>query len=85
MFGIPLIPPIEPLTKIGMQLGGIFIGLVYLWSTVDLLWPCLLGIIALAFTDYVDFYGILPAFEDYTTLFMLFSMVFKFKDYQWTP
>ena len=51
MFGIPLIPPIEPLTKIGMQLGGIFIGLVYLWSTVDLLWPCLLGIIALAFTD----------------------------------
>ena len=55
MFGIPLIPPIEPLTKIGMQLGGIFIGLVYLWSTVDLLWPCLLGIIALAFTDYVDF------------------------------
>ena len=57
MFGIPLIPPIEPLTKIGMQLGGIFIGLVYLWSTVDLLWPCLLGIIALAFKDYVDFYA----------------------------
>lgn len=76
MFGIPLIPPIEPLTKIGMQLGGIFIGLVYLWSTVDLLWPCLLGIIALAFTDYVDFYGILPAFADYTPLFMLFSMMF---------
>ena len=76
MFGIPLIPPIEPLTKNGMPLGGIFIGLVYLWSTVDLLWPCLLGIIALAFTDYVDFYGILPAFADYTPLFMLFSMMF---------
>ena len=30
MFGIPLIPPIEPITHIGMQIGGIFIGLVYL-------------------------------------------------------
>lgn len=76
MFGIPLIPPIEPITKIGMQLGGIFVGLVYLWSTVDMFWPSLIGIVALAFTDYVDFYGILPAFANYTALFMLFSMVF---------
>lgn len=32
MFGIQFIPPIEPITEIGMQLGGIFIGAIYLWS-----------------------------------------------------
>lgn len=44
MFGIPLIPPIEPITHIGMQIGGIFIGLVYLWSTVGLFWPSTLAL-----------------------------------------
>lgn len=32
------IPPIEPLTAIGMQILGIFVGTLYLWTTVDVLW-----------------------------------------------
>lgn len=76
MFGIPLIPPVEPITHIGMQIGGIFIGLVYLWSTVGLFWPSLLGIVAFAFTDYIDMNGMLACFSAYLPMLMLFCMIF---------
>lgn len=52
MFGIGMIPPIEPLTQLGMQVLGIFAGLLYGWSFVDLIWPSLLGMVALGLTDY---------------------------------
>lgn len=76
MFGIPLIPPVEPITHIGMQIGGIFIGLVYLWSTVGLFWPSLLGIVAFAFTDYIDMNGMFACFAAYLPMLMLFCMIF---------
>ena len=52
MFGVGFIPPIEPLTHVGMQILGIFCGTIYLWSTVGNIWPSVLGIIALGLTDY---------------------------------
>lgn len=75
MFGIQFIPPIEPITEIGMQLGGIFIGAIYLWSTVGIFWPSLLGIIAVGFTDYADMYTMFNAFAGYLPLMMLFGMM----------
>ena len=39
MFGIGLLPPIEPVTQAGMQVGGVFIGLLYLWTILSRL-PC---------------------------------------------
>ena len=65
MFGIPLLPPIDPITEIGMQIGGIFIGAIYLWSTVGTFWPSLIAIIALGFTDYADMYTMFAAFSGY--------------------
>ena len=76
MFGIPLLPPVEPITHIGMQLGGIFIGLIYLWSTVGLFWPSLLGLVAFAFTDYIDLFGVLSSFSNYMALLVLFFLIF---------
>lgn len=76
MFGIPLLPPIDPITEIGMQIGGIFIGAIYLWSTVGTFWPSLIAIIALGFTDYADMYTMFAAFSGYLPLLMLFCMVF---------
>ena len=76
MFGIQLLPPIEPITQIGMQIGGIFIGSIYLWSTVGLFWPSLLAVIALGFTDYTDSYSMLGAFAGYLPMLMLFCMIF---------
>ena len=39
MFGFGYLPAPEPITPMGMQVLGIFIGLIYLWCLVDLLWP----------------------------------------------
>ena len=52
ILGFGHIPAIEPLTQVGMQIAGIFIGLIYLWSTVDLIWPSILGILAFGLSDY---------------------------------
>lgn len=55
------IPPIAPITEVGMQLVGIFAGLVYLWSTSGMLWPSLLGIAAMIISDYGTMASILAA------------------------
>lgn len=69
------IPPVAPVTEVGMQLAGIFCGLVYLWSTVGMLWPSLLGIVAMLISDYADTNTILAAafahFGVWTSVFMM--------------
>lgn len=50
MFGIGFLPPIEPITPLGMKYLGILVGLIYLWSLVEMLWPSVLGLVALVLT-----------------------------------
>lgn len=57
MFGFGLLPPIGPLTHLGMQIVGIFIGLIYLLCAVDIIWPSMLGLIALGMTEYTTVDG----------------------------
>lgn len=47
-----IIPPPEPITPMGIQILFTFIGMIWGWSTCGMLWPSLLGIIMLGFTDY---------------------------------
>lgn len=44
-----LLPPIEPITPIGMRCVGAFLGMVYLWSMCGTLWPSIVGCLHLAF------------------------------------
>lgn len=53
MFGFRFLPPIAPMNEVGMQVAGVFIGLIYMWSTVELIWPSIVGIIAFGLTDYL--------------------------------
>ena len=39
MFGFGQLPPVEPLTALGMRLIGIFLGLLYGWIFIDIVWP----------------------------------------------
>ena len=39
MFGIGQLPPLQPLTPLGMNLIGIFLGVLYGWIFIDILWP----------------------------------------------
>ena len=52
MFGIGFIPPVEPITEMGMKVLGIFIGMIYLFSACDVHWPALLSICALSIVGY---------------------------------
>lgn len=47
MFGFGQLPPLEPLTPLGMNLIGIFIGLLYGWIFIDIVWPSMAGLLAL--------------------------------------
>ena len=48
MFAFGQLPPIGPLTPLGMNLIGIFLGVLYGWIFVEIVWPSLAGLLALA-------------------------------------
>lgn len=70
MFIFPLLSPIEPITRIGMTVLGVFIGMVYLWSTVNSIWPSLLALILVALAGYV------PELQGYAAVKSVFLNAF---------
>lgn len=77
MFGFGKIPPFGAITPFGMQMLGVFLGLIYAWSTTTLLWPSFLGMLAIAFSGaytIADFAAI--SFGNETVVFMILVMAF---------
>lgn len=52
MFGFGFLPPLAPITEMGMKVLGIFLGMIYLYSSCDVNWPSLLGIVGLSVVGY---------------------------------
>lgn len=53
MCGFQFLPPLDPITPMGMKILGIFLGMIYLWTTTDTIWPSLLGLIAIALSGFM--------------------------------
>ncbi len=70
MLIFPQLSPIEPITEVGMAVLGVFIGMVYLWSTLDSIWPSLLGLMLVALAGYV------PELKGYAAVKNLFMTAF---------
>ncbi len=74
-----LLPPIDPITPLGMRCVGAFLCMVYLWSTVETMWPSLVGLFVLAISGYGGdggFNGVwMNAIGADTVLLTLFAMV----------
>lgn len=73
------IPPIGNITPYGMAIIGIFIGMIYGWSVDagNLIWTSLLGLFALALTDYGTAGNALAAaFGNESVMLMLLGMFF---------
>ena len=72
-----IMPPIDPITPVGMKCVGAFLGMVYLWSMVDTLWPSLFGLFMLGISG-IDPAGSnsvwLNAVGNFTVLLTLFAM-----------
>ena len=60
MFGFGLLPPFAPLTPLGMKYIGILLGLIYLWSLVEMLWPSIMALVAVILTGQFSGAAITP-------------------------
>ena len=77
MFGFGFLPPLEPITPLGMKLVGIFIGLIYAWSTTTMIWPSLLGMVAVVLSGVVDLKTLFAdGFGNNTVVFILLVFIF---------
>lgn len=46
-FGFGKLPPFGPVTPLGMNIIGIFLGVLYGWIFIEIVWPSLMGLLAL--------------------------------------
>ncbi|MDO4280488.1 MAG: hypothetical protein Q4C56_02550 [Peptococcaceae bacterium] len=77
MFGFGYLPPFGSITSFGMRMIGVFLGLIYAWTTTSLLWPSFLGMLAIVFSgaySMSEFAAI--SFGNETVVFMILIMVF---------
>lgn len=71
------LPTFSTLTRTGLDVMGIFVGTIYAFSTVDIIWPALLGVVLLGSTELFTMTGAFAAaFGNDTWLFILFILAF---------
>lgn len=77
MLGVGFLPPIGPLTQMGMQTLGIFIALIFAWSRGQMIWTSLLGLIVYGFVGENTVAGVFTtAFGNGTLLQVVWITVF---------
>lgn len=77
MLGVGFLPPIGPLTQVGMQTLGIFISLIYAWSRGQMIWTSLVGLIVYGFVGENTVAGVFTtAFGNGTLLQVVWITVF---------
>jgi sodium-dependent dicarboxylate transporter 2/3/5 len=71
-----IIPPVYPLTQVGMQVAGVFAGVVWSWIFIGFLWPSLLALVALGMTDLMSMNAVISgSFGNHVAVLLLFSMI----------
>ena len=77
MFLFRFIPPIAPITELGMQILGIFLGCLWGWiATGNLIWPSILGWIALGLTtEYTTVAGALTSVFSNSTIILIIGLL----------
>jgi len=74
-----LLPPIEPLTAVGMKTLGVFIGTVLLLSLVDTVWPAILCIPLFALTGVMKLNEtIIASMGSWITMFIIMSFILTY-------
>lgn len=76
MFGFRLLPAPAGLSASGMQVIGVFIGVLLLWLTISIDWPSVLMLGALALVPELKFSAILSgAYGNSTFVFLMYTFV----------
>lgn len=77
MFGIGFLPPFGQITPMGMKVLGVFLGIVYGWIFIDLLWVSFLGFAVLTMTSYAPAAQVMASgFGNPTFLMVLLGAAF---------
>lgn len=75
-FGVGLLPPLG-LPPMGMDILGVFVGLLYGWSFIGFAWPSMISLVALGFTGYAEPGTVLAgAFSHPAVLSTIFVLAF---------
>ncbi len=77
MIGIGNLPAVEPITPFGMQVLGIFVGMLYGWTFCSMIWVSLLGMLMMCLTGAYttqEFFAL--SFGNETVVFILFVFIF---------
>ncbi|MBT9779535.1 hypothetical protein GPL15_23945 [Clostridium sp. MCC353] len=76
MFGFGyVIPPFATVTRLGVQVIGIFIGVIWFLSWFEMTWPPLLAIPALVFTGYIKTADFITSMLGNTTVFQMILLM----------
>ncbi|WP_421899751.1 SLC13 family permease [Maridesulfovibrio sp.] len=62
------------ITPVGMTVITLFVGVVYLWTTVDTMWPSFLGVILLGMSNYAPMPVVLKQFMGNPMVVMIFFL-----------
>lgn len=77
MFVGRFLPPVGTITPLGMEILGIFLGLIYGWTFCNMIWPSFLGLVLIGLSDYSSVNGILAAgMGQSTVMFVFFLYIF---------
>lgn len=77
MFGFGFLPAPDPITPLGMRVIGILLACIYAWTIGSQIWPSLLALMALGFTEGNSIDAVFSAaFGNTTLLMVLFCLIF---------
>ncbi len=75
-FGIGMLPPFAQITEYGMDILGIFVGLIYAWTFIGFLWPSLIGLAVMGLTAYAaDINTAIASGFGYSLVWQVFFMM----------
>ena len=78
-FGVQYLPPFGHITPLGMKVLGVFLGLLWGWVFVDLVWTSLLGFFILSLTGWTTPLGaVMSGFSNATTSMIVMSYCFAY-------
>lgn len=55
IIGFHFLPPIGTITPVGMKILGIFLAMLYGWTICGMIWPSMLGMIAVPIDRIIDY------------------------------
>jgi len=77
MFGFGFLPTFGEITELGMRVLGVFIGVLWGWIFIEMIWPSILALIALGMTGYTTVSGAFSSgFGNVTLLTVFLSFLF---------